>query len=94
MPTCVMLSTAPSRIRRTATYDGNNLDCTEPKLELTKEFDSKVVDGGDGNQEDGNPNTWIDFFARFPLLDDESRGSELVRSGDDIFGKIAPTAYC
>lgn len=73
-----------------ATYNGDDLDCTQPELEFTKEFDSEVVDGDDGEQKHGDPNTRIDFFAGLPFLDDKRSSSQLVGRGDDVFAPIGP----
>jgi hypothetical protein len=74
--------------------DGDDFDGTQPEFQLTKELDTKVVDGANGKQEDGDPNTRIDFLSGFPFLNNQSRSGQLVGRCDDIFGKIAPTGNC
>ena len=54
-------------VKWTSTHDCDNLDGTEPELELSKELDSEVVDGNDCDQKDGNPHTRVDFLSGLPF---------------------------
>ena len=56
----------------------NDLDAREPEFKLSKETNSKVVDSYNGDQEDGDENSWVNLVSRHPILQDERRCSELV----------------
>jgi hypothetical protein len=49
-----------------ATND-QNLDRREPKFEFSEEANAQIVDSDDSNEEDRNPNTWIDFIRWNPI---------------------------
>lgn len=70
--------------------DGDDLDGTEPKLEFTKELDAEIVNGANDNEEDRYPDTRIDFFFRFPFLQNQCGRCELVRRSNDVFAPIRP----
>lgn len=67
------------------TYDRDDFDRAEPELELTEELDTEVVDAADDEQEDGNPDTWIDLICSFPFLNNERSSCQLIWRGDDVF---------
>ena len=73
------------------THNDDHLERTQPELQLTKELDSAVVDGADDEEEDQNPDARIDFFWRFPLLNNQGRCSELVGRGDDVLAPVGPS---
>ena len=91
-----MLESALCRIptKWISTHDCNDFDRTEPKLELSKELDTEVVDCNDGHQKDCNPNTRIDFFSGLPFLENQSGGGKLVRRRNNVLAPISPLGVC
>jgi hypothetical protein len=72
-------------------HDCDNLDRTQPKFELTKELDTKVINGDDGDKEDGHPYTRIDLFISFPFLNDQGGCCKLIWRGDDVLAPVRPS---
>ena len=66
------------------TEDDGNLDTGKPELEFTKEFDAKVVNQHDGDEENGDKDTRIDLFRFHPVFDDECCGSQIVWGHDNV----------
>jgi hypothetical protein len=73
-----------------ATYDSDDFDATQPKLDFTEESYAKVVDKDDDDKKDGNPDSRIDFLLAFPFLDNESRRSELIGRSDNVLEPVRP----
>jgi hypothetical protein len=73
------------------THNSDDLERTQPELELTKELDSTVVDSADDDEEDENPYTGIDLGCVFPLLNNQGGGSELIRRRDDVLEPVRPS---
>lgn len=69
--------------------DNDNLETRKPELELPEEANSEVVDTDDNHQEYGNENTWIDVLSRYPILNNQRGGCQLVWRRDDILKPIA-----
>lgn len=41
-----------------------HLDARQPEFNLAKDANTKIVDGNDDNQEDGDPGAWVDPISR------------------------------
>lgn len=66
------------------TEDDDNLDTGKPELEFTKEFNAKVVNQHDGDEENGDKDTRVNRFRLHPVFDDECCGSQIVRGHDNV----------
>jgi len=76
---------------KSVAYNCDDLDGTQPKFELTKEFDTKIIDGDNHDQKDGDPDTGIDFLGGLPFLQNQCSRCELIWRGDDVFTPVSPT---
>lgn len=70
------------------TNHDDDLETGQPELKFAEETDTKVVDANNDDEEHGDPYSWIDFVAGEPVLDDQSSGSQLVGSDDDVLEPI------
>lgn len=66
------------------TEDDGDFDAGKPEFEFPKEFDAKVVDQHDQDEENGNKNTRVDLLRLHPVLDDECRCRQIVRGDDNV----------
>ena len=64
--------------------DSEHLDRRQPELNFAEEFDAKIINHDDCDQEDGNEDARVDLLSRYPILDDERGGSQLVWRDDDV----------
>jgi hypothetical protein len=67
IPTCSSMLVYFQHVFLCSTHDRNDLDGTKPEFEFTEKLDTEVVDGADGNQENCNPDAWIDFVFALPF---------------------------
>ena len=69
--------------------DGDDFERREPEFEFTEELDTKVIDGQDDDEEDGNEYTRIHFLSIDPVLNDKSGSCQLIGSDDNVLDPIA-----
>lgn len=77
--------------KQNKTQNGDDLDRRQPELEFAKELDTDEVNQENDDEDDGNPNTRVDFLTRNPELNDKGTSGELVRSDDNVLEEVSPT---
>lgn len=77
--------------KQNKTNDSDDLDGRQPELEFTKELDTDEVDQENNDENDGNPNTRVNFFTRNPVLNNKGTSGKLVRSDDNVLEEVCPT---
>ena len=68
--------------------DHDNFERGEPELKLAKEFHTEVVDRHDEDQENGDPDSWIDLLRWDPIRYNQRPGGHLIRREDDVLKPI------
>ena len=66
-----------------------DLEGGQPEFEFSKELNTKVVDGDDGNERDRNPDTWVDLVGWNPVSDNHGESSQVVRRDDNVLNDIS-----
>lgn len=70
-------------------YNNDDLNRRQPEFKFTEEFHAKVIDGNDGNPENCDENTGVDFVSWYPELEHKSACCELIRRDDDVLEPIS-----
>ena len=60
----------------------------QPELKFTKEFDTEVVDENDRNKEYRDERSRIDPSTRDPVLDDQGRSRQIIRSDNNVLDTL------
>jgi len=84
---CVVIwssSTHENQTQKNQANDDHHFDGRQPELKLAKEFDAEVVDENDRNKEYGDESSGIDPSARNPVLDNQGRSGQVIRSDNDV----------
>jgi hypothetical protein len=69
--------------------DNNDFECRQPEFELAEEFDAKVVDADNDDPKHCNKYAGVDIITVDPVLYDQSSGSKLIRSYDDVLEPVS-----
>jgi sugar phosphate isomerase/epimerase len=77
-------STHKNQTQENQANDDNHFDGRQPELEFAKEFDAKVVDENDRDKEYRDEGPGVDLSARNPILDNQRRSGQVIRSDDDV----------
>lgn len=77
-------STCKNQTQENKTNNDNDFDTREVEFEFSKEFNTEVVDEDNGDQKDGNEDSRVDFFSRYPVLDDQTCCCKVIGSDNDV----------
>lgn len=66
-----------------------DLEGGQPEFELSKELDTEVVDGDNGNQGDCDPDTWVDLVGWDPVSDNHGECSQVVRRNNNVLKYVS-----
>ena len=61
-------STRKDQTQENESQDNNHFDARQVEFKFPKEFDTKIVDEDNSDQEYSYKSSWIDPFSRYPVL--------------------------
>ena len=70
-----------------------DLEGGQPEFELSKELDTEVVDGDDGNERDRDPDTWVDLVGWNPVPDNHGKSCQVVGRDDNVLNDISTLSF-